>query len=124
MGRKTNAFIAAATAAAVATTGLALDEAMAAPRDTKPAVSVQAPTDVSAAKRRVKRSYRRGADAAAIATMMGIIGTTAAIAAANRRHRHYYDPYGYHYRPAPYYGYYRPYRPYRAYPYYGGYRYW
>ena len=106
-----NRAIAAATAAAIALTSIAVTPAMAAPVSKQPAASQS--TDFSAARRH--RNYSRG-NAAAGAAILGIIGAIGTYAAAReyrraqeRRYNYgYYDngPYGYHGSPAPY-GYYR-----------------
>ncbi len=93
----------------------------------KQSTSGQAVNEISSASR---SQARRSSNRAAIGAFLGIAGTIAAIAAAERYRRHY--GYGYY----PYYGPYPYYRPYRyygypSYPYYAPryyypryYRYW
>lgn len=113
-----------ALAATIALTALDVAPAAAAsPQAPVGVTTFDAPTDISAARKR-KRIYRRGGDAAAIAAFAGIVGSIAAIAAAERR-RKYYDGYyvapGY-YPPAYGYGYYGPRHPYGYHRGYRGYR--
>ena len=111
MRSKTNRVIAAATAAIIGLTAIAVTPAGAASSPRKEVQAAQdGVTDISARRR------HRGSNAAAIGAAAAIFGTIATIAAANARERHYRDYY------RPHYGYgYRPYGPYayEPYPYYG-----
>ena len=117
-GTKNGMILTAAILAAF--TSLSPEPLPAAPaKKQSPSVSQLGATDFSAARR---RTYYRRSDRAAIGAFMGIVGTIAGIAAAERYRRHYYDyGYGYGYGYAPYYAY-PPspyYGPYGYGPYYG-----
>ncbi len=115
MRSKINRAIAAASAATIALTVMAVTPAGAAPSPRKEIQTAQdGATDVSA-----RRRYRRG-NAAVVGAAAAIFGTIASIAAANAyRDRYPYYGYGPYY--GPYYGprYYHPYA-YGPYPYYYG----
>lgn len=113
MRSKINHAIAAATAALIAVTAIAVTPAGAAASPRKQMQTAQdGVTDVSA------RRYRHG-NAAVVGAAAAIFGTIASIAAANA-YRDRYPSYGYGPYYGPYYGprYYHPYA-YGPYPYYG-----
>ena len=91
-----NRAIAAATAAAIALTTVAITPAAAAPTS-KPQVETSGATDFSSQRR---RGYARG-NAAAAGVMLGIIGAVGAYAAAREyrkaQERRYYDNNGGYY---------------------------
>ena len=113
MRNKTNRAIAAATAAVIGLSAIAVTPASAASSPRKEVQTARdGATDISARRR------HRGNNAAVVGAAAAIFGTIATIAAANARERHYRDQYYGGYRPyyAP-----RAYGPYayEPYPYYG-----
>ncbi len=110
MSLKCNRAIAAAAAAAIALTSVSFSPAMAAPVSKQQTVA-SGDLEVSAQRR---RHYRGNNDRAVLGAMLGIFGTVAALAAADRyRDRGYYGGPGYYgggpYYAPPAYGYHGPY---------------